>query len=554
MRRVATQVRARIVLSVAAGLVLGAVGSASAESKRVGVPKFDGPQEAVVRKAVMQVLKRDGYEVVGSREIDAAARSAGGSLDSNEGFRAVAKELSLSSFVTGEVAKKKAKLTVRNGGDGTVSGEGSFAGANPAKIAAEVRDGFSRRLGSAVARGRAPSGAKKPVAAPPPAPEDESEGEEAPAPVAAKPVPRAVPEAESTSSESASGESGGSSPDVIEKKAEPAPSSAADEGAPRALDLFAGMRGFHRSLAYNQNVYGDNVLSPFTLTLGPAVAFDAVIFPAGFATAGILSYFGAAVNIEQAFGVGASRSSGETMPTIVHDYAGAGVFRVPFQGGHELLLSVGGGEHAFSIRSSDDVPRASLTTLPDTIYRYVRAGIGGRFMVAPGFFLSGAFGWRQILNKGGTSRNQIAHGGTPAEPNGYFPFLDVKAIDLNVGLGYQVTPSIELRAAFDLRRYGFAMNSSPAPYQEDPETGENIGGDFAPDGVTPINKVAGGAVDQYTSITVGVAYVFGGVSPGAEPVVEEAAEAPPPPTKKKKKAKKASEDEDEDGGDESSED
>jgi uncharacterized membrane protein len=105
MRRVATQLRARIVLGVVAGLVLGVAGSAAAESKRVGVPKFDGPQEAVIRKAVMQVLGREGYDVVSSREVDAAARSAGVSLDSNDGYKAVARELSLSSFVTGEVAK-----------------------------------------------------------------------------------------------------------------------------------------------------------------------------------------------------------------------------------------------------------------------------------------------------------------------------------------------------------------------------------------------------------------------------------------------------------------
>src|SRR5204863_8685454 len=165
MKSFAASMRGPVVLSVLAVAVLAA-GSAAAEKKRVGVPRFDGPQEAVVRKAVMQVLKNDGYDIVGSRELDAAAHGIGAQLDSNGGFKAVAKEMSISSFVTGEVSKKKAKLTVRNGADGAVSGEGSFAGADPAKIAAEVRDGFGRRLGSAVERGRAPSGAKKAAAAP----------------------------------------------------------------------------------------------------------------------------------------------------------------------------------------------------------------------------------------------------------------------------------------------------------------------------------------------------------------------------------------------------
>jgi len=161
MRRAASSTRLRIVLAVLAVVAVGWSGSAAAEKKRVGVPKFDGPQEGVIRKAVMHALKSGGYEVVGSREIDASAKNAGAELDANDGFKAVAKELAISAFVTGEVGKKKAKLTVRTGSDGSVTGEGSFAGANPRKIAAEVRDGFGRRLGSAVDRGHAPAGKKE---------------------------------------------------------------------------------------------------------------------------------------------------------------------------------------------------------------------------------------------------------------------------------------------------------------------------------------------------------------------------------------------------------
>src|SRR4051794_241381 len=87
-------------LALTVALLLCA-GTAAAAGKRVGVPKFDGPQEALVRKRVMQVLKSEGYELVKSRELEAAAQSTGQSLDSNDAFRAVAKELALSAFVTG---------------------------------------------------------------------------------------------------------------------------------------------------------------------------------------------------------------------------------------------------------------------------------------------------------------------------------------------------------------------------------------------------------------------------------------------------------------------
>src|SRR6185369_5222796 len=70
----------------------------------------------------------------------------------------------LSAIVTGELSPKKARIAVRDGSDGSVSGEGSFAGANPRKVAAEVGKSFWRRLGSAVERGKVPAGAKKPQA------------------------------------------------------------------------------------------------------------------------------------------------------------------------------------------------------------------------------------------------------------------------------------------------------------------------------------------------------------------------------------------------------
>jgi len=255
MRRAASSVRARIILGVLAALVLGWSGSAAAEKKRVAVPRFDGPQEAIIRRAVMQVLRGD-YDVVGAKEIDAAAKSTGAQLDSNDGFKAVAKELAISSFVTGEVSKKKAKLTVRNGADGSVSGEGAFGGANPKKVAADVRDGFSRRLGSAVERGRAPAGAKKPSAAPVAEAADEGDDKEAASGGDEEPARKPAASKASSSDDKdqkdqkdkTEGEapppSGDAAPE--ETVAKKAPAEAEGEGAatgPRALDVSEPLPG-----------------------------------------------------------------------------------------------------------------------------------------------------------------------------------------------------------------------------------------------------------------------------------------------------------------------
>jgi len=531
---VTSSTRSRVVLTIVAALIGGWAGSASAETKRVGVPRFDGPQEAVVRRAVVQVLKSNGYEIVGAHAIDDAAKTAGVQLDSNDGFKAVAKELSISSFVTGEVAKKKAKLTVRNGADGSVSGEGSFAGANPGKVAAEVRGAFSRRLGSAIDRGRAPTGAKAPVAVaaepeePAEAPAaggdeaaDKSDKSDDSAPAKTKTATdETTPAAADTSS----------SETVVTKKASSDEAPASDGEAPRALDISVGFRAFTRSLSYNDDLYG--ALRSYKLTLGPAVTADFILYPLAFSTSGILGDLGVEGHLEYAFGVSsnipavpgnASLANGGTLPTEVHDYWLGARGRIPF-GASEVALSVGGGEHAFSFRGGD--LRAALSDTPDTIYHYVRVGVDSRFVLATGLVAGLGVGYRRVLNQGG----QIS------DP-GFFPFLTVYGVDFDAKIGYQIMPSLEARLAVDVRRYAFAMHSAPADLMANPP-----------------NQVAGGAIDQYLSATVSLAYVFGGVPAGSSSSSGEsaspapAAEEAPPPEKKKKKKKKKSDDEDSDEG------
>ena len=527
-------------------MVLGWSGTASAEKKRVGVPKFDGPQEGVVRKAVMQVLRGDGYEVVGAHELEGTAKTAGVELDSNDGFKAVAKELAISAFVTGEVAKKKAKLTIRNGADGSVSGEGSFGGANPNKVAADVRDGFSRRLGSAVDRGRAPAGAKKAQAPAVEAeePEDTSGGDD----TAAKPAAAAAADKSgSTDAAPAAATSGAAPEETVAKKADAPP----EEGAvgPRALDIAVGLRGFSRSLSYNDDLY--SALRSYKLTLGPAVVANIIVFPAAFMTSSFAANIGVEANIEQAFGVsstvpanaGGPFASPATFPTVIHDYNVGVRGRLPLSGGHEISIFVGGGEHAFAFRdgatANDD---RSKLNIPDTIYRYVRAGGELRLELPGGLTGAISAAYRYVYNQGG----QIATGGVVdmngnVTNQGFFPYLTVAGLDADAMIGYHITPSIEARFAVDLRRYFYAMNSSPQQC--------NSGCDFTQNGMQ-VNSVAGGAVDQYISFTIGAAYVFGGVAPGAASASsEEPAAAAPEPKKQHKTQKKS---DDDDSGDDAS--
>jgi hypothetical protein len=157
----ATRAVARTALLVP--LLVGAMGANAlgAGGKRAGVPKFEGAQEIVVRKRVMQVLKAHGYELAKSREMEMGVANSGALLDADDGFAKVAKELALSVIVTGEVGKKRAKITIHDGRDGAALGQAAFPGANPRKMAAEVARTFWSKLGGDVERGRGPAGGHK---------------------------------------------------------------------------------------------------------------------------------------------------------------------------------------------------------------------------------------------------------------------------------------------------------------------------------------------------------------------------------------------------------
>jgi hypothetical protein len=494
----------RTVLGLLAALLLtlGLASTAAAAAKRVGVPKFDGPQEALTRKKVMQILKSQGYELVKSREIEAS----GISLDSNDGYKALAKELALSAIVTGELSPKKARISVRDGSDGSVSGEGSFSGANPRKVAAEVGKSFWRRLGSAVERGKVPSGAKKPQASPVAESaedkedsadtsgsggDDEAEDKDKDKDKAKAKDSDTKTAAKSESDDSSSKSSDEESDRPRKRRKKPAPEAVAEAPAAPSppserpwLDAAVGGRGFMRDFVYNQDV--NKVLRQYSLNMGPAAVADIAFYPFAISGGGPIANLGVELGVEQAFGitsrVGVSTAfpNGATFPTVIHDYAGAVKYRIPFAA-HELGVSLGGGEHAFAFRSNGSADR-SLLDLPDTIYRYVRLGLSARIALPAGFAVLAGGGYRYIFNKGGQIHDE------------FFPHLTVGGVDANLALAYKVTPMIEARLGGDLRRYFYDMKS---------QAGDTL--------------LAGGAVDQYISVTAMLAFMLGGESGGGHP-------------------------------------
>jgi hypothetical protein len=508
-------------------LLVGALFSTSAEaaSKRVGVPKFDGAQEALVRKKVMQIIKAHGFDLAKSREMEIGLANSGALLDNDEGFAKVAKELALSAIVTGEVGKKRAKISVHDGRDGSLLGEASFAGANPRKMMAEVGRDFWRKLGDAVARGKTPSGAKKPQKVVAEAPEDNEntpdaaggEGEAAPEPTKSKSTKEAV--AEESGGGSGEGDEGAKKKKKKKKlkmdgtAGDAGPQEEAPEVVPPAFDIQAGVRAISRTLGYHQDASMPG-LRTYSIFPAPAVFSQIVLYPIGFFTDGFAKDIGFEASAEQAFGVSSSLPAMNGMPaqkfgTTIHEFGGGLRYRIPWGPGHYFYASVTGGEHAFTFSSTSTGDRHVLD-IPDTIYRYARPGIGLHFEAVPGVFsLTLSAGYRYIFNKGGQFHDQ------------FFTHATVNGVDAQLTLAYRFNSWFEVRAMGDIRRYFSSMNC--------------FGGTDA--GGNAINQcspqfTAGGAIDQYISGTGMVAFTWG----GSETKTAEEAEAPPPPPKRKRKA------------------
>ncbi|MES1206783.1 MAG: hypothetical protein ABUS79_12675 [Pseudomonadota bacterium] len=513
-----TTLFARIGLSLSAGLLMICAGMTLAEAapKRLGIVNFRGPGEGATRNAVMKAAKAKKYQVVGGQQIAKAASKLKVSLDTNDSFLSVARELGISAFVTGEVTKKKATLTVRLGADGSVGAEASWSGPNPRKLSAAVHKTFWRRLGSAIDRAKAPSGAKQAaVAEAEPVPEtgadepgdddndkksgkEDKKSDEKKTASADESDGNADGDGDGDSSrrskkkkkKSADDESGDEN--VISEKAEPEETDSGER--PEALVLAVGPRVLSRSLNYVQDIYRGN--SKYSLPAAPEVGLAVDVYPAAFSTGG----FAANIGLTAAFSymlpvvktpVAAGMGTGSYTTYSQNWSIGAkvrlpmGVFGTVAYGDQRYQLlkpSTGGGI---------DVPMVD--------YRYVRVGAGGRIKVTPEVSLMANFGYLHCLALG-----QI-------KTTAYFPKATCGAVELGAGLGYRFTRSLELQAGGELRRYGLAFHNTPADAQD------------------PSHRIAGGAVDQYIMGYVALAVVFGGESAGGgghSEAAEEEAEAP----------------------------
>lgn len=478
MRTVKTRIGLSLSLTV---LMMGAglPAARAAAPKRVGVVKFSGPAEGASRNVVMKVVKAAHYQVIGGQQIEATAKKLHVRLDDNDSFKAVAKSLGISAFVTGEVTKKKATLTVRSGDDGTVAGESSWAGANPRKLSLAVHKTFWKKLGSAIEHAKAPSGAKADVAAAEEtAPEtgaDEEEAEKggkAPSPTAAPAAAESESSTETTVAKKAPRTSGARTKEEQEKKEggeEEAASGTAD-----ALDVSGGLRTLSRSLTYTDN---RSDLSKYSLPVAPQIGANADFYPGALVTTGFLTNVGLTGDIAYLLPV-VKTAAPPGSPGSYSTYSLSWSLGVKVRLPYGLYGTVGYGTHKFQlVRQTQDTPPP---VVPMVDYHFVRIGAGIRYPATPTLALMASAGYLRCLGSLGDFSDSA-----------YFPKATAAAFEAGVGVGYKITPKIEARVGADVQRFGLATNLTVANQ-------------------TPGNPIAGGAVDQYLEAWLAVAYTMGG--------------------------------------------
>ncbi|HEX2659397.1 MAG TPA: hypothetical protein VHU40_14035 [Polyangia bacterium] len=449
------------------------------------MPSFTGPGEAATHAAVVRALQSKKIVVVSGSELQAAAKKQRVRLEDDAGYKAVSEALSLTAVVTGELSKKKATLTLRNGEDGSVVDEVTFVGADPRKVAAVVGRTFWKRTASGFKKTRPPGSGgggssalaqqAESAASEPEAPA-EPEPDSKPAAVASSRKKPADEEKAEPSEEKGKSES--SSKASAEK---PADEESGDEGADEAAVIAVGFSDLMRSLTYNQ---ARNDLNPdstakaatYSLPKAPNLIAHVDFFPLAFSSTDMLSKVGLTVDLAYLLPVVTSPGVGGSYKTSSLAWSAGLKVRLPYG----LYVLGAYGDQWFKLtRSNSNMAPAPV---PGTDYKFARLGVGIRKQVTSSLNLMASLGYDHCLGKPGQIATDL-----------YFPKATCAAAEASAGIGYKVMPSVELRAGVDWRRYGLAFHVNP----------NDIGAN---------RPIAGGALDQYTQIYVALAYIIGGAS------------------------------------------
>ncbi len=228
--------------------------------------------------------------------------------------------------------------------------------------------------------------------------------------------------------------------------------------------LSAALQGGSRHFSYVDRL--SPTLRPYDLFVAPLVTVGGEIYPLMNSSIPVLNELGATASYSRAFGLASADSGGAKVSTSWQTFGFGLRERLPLGSSFILGIDAGFGDNSFEF----DNPVTPSAQLPSVNYKYVRGGLDGRFMRGDLSVHAGA-NYLDVLSTGDFAA--------------LFPRTSVGGVEGSLGVADQVGSAVEVSLDLDYTR--FFYNLQPQP------------GD---------KYVAGGALDEMATISLGVAYLF----------------------------------------------
>ncbi len=436
----------------------------ASEKKKILIGAFDGPKSDQARKAVIAALKDDGeYDV--SDSTDAKPGGSDKSYAKASGGAA--------AVLVGTVKKGTGLvLSVHNGADGALIQDVEIKGESTAKLAKSIDATLAVSVADAIAQTKAGSADSDDDATP----ADKGDKDDKPA--------KSKKDDDKDDDEKKDDKEKGDD----EKSDKPAASDS-DNAGPSPFDFTAGLRAVHRSFSYHDTpaqLYPSSApqsaLLSYQLPLGPAVFFDAGVYPLAFGSKGAAANFGIVGGYETNFATKSvyQATAGQVQLTTRASQYYVGLRgRVPIDV-HEIGLMAAYGQQVFNLLGGD--PNSPL--VPDVSYKFIRLGVDAHLHfddLSVGFHI----GTRLVSDVGALKSNY------------WFPNTKTQSVEAGLQFGYVIVPQLDFVAGLDLVRYAFNFNPVSDP----------CGNPAVPPCSDP-TLTAGGAVDQYVSGWLGLRYTL----------------------------------------------
>jgi hypothetical protein len=473
--------RSGVVVVLVGLCALSSTGIASAQP-RVSVGQVEGKHSSMVRGAAVRALQNEHSVMLISKDaVSGTAKRLGVTMP--KGRKEISAALGIGAWVEGSVEREGktyvTNLAVIDSASGKTLGVMSYDGPSTKTLAKTIRAELWTDLGELIRSGKVPTNGKK--GAEPPkevaaaAAADES-AEDALAEEEAEPAPAVASEqddelVEETLADDSATASADTDTDT-DSQADEEPAGQSGEGSASPFVLGVGLAGFSRDFVYNDNVSN---LPLYDLGLGPSLVINANWYPAAHFSSGAAANIGLDLRGQIAFGLDSEVKDNASFPTSAGSF-GIGVRgRVPL-GSHELAAVVGYGRRTYSIgQVESDDGTGMHPYVPSTAYSFMRLGVEARFALTERFGVGLSLAYLPTFSTGTEE---------------WFANATASGIEGEVKVGYSLSKSLEVNAAFALQRFGLAFN----PTLEDAAAGKPI---------------AGGATDQYLSLALGMGWHFG---------------------------------------------